>query len=135
MINQVLLHGNTGNEPVSSYTPTGKQVCKFSLAVDRNYGKREADWFQIECWGKIAEVMQKHSFTGQELIVRGQIRTESYSKDGDTKYYTKIVASEIDIVNWDQAVEAPVDEPQDALVGLDPGVLQQLQALYAKAIK
>ena len=139
MINQVILHGNTGVEPTVAYTPTGKMVCKFSLAVDRNYGKREADWFQIECWGKLAEVMQNHGFLGQELIIRGQIRTESYDKDGDTKYYTKIVASEIDIVNWktDQDMPGgdPVMEPEhNVLVGLEPGILKQLQDLYAKAI-
>jgi single-strand DNA-binding protein len=84
MMNQVWLHGNTGNEPKSSYTTTGKLVVKFSLAVNRNYGEKDADWFQVECWGKLADVMAKHGFKGQELIVRGSIRTESYDKDGDT---------------------------------------------------
>ena len=139
MINQVILHGNTGVEPTAAYTPTGKMVCKFSLAVNRNYGDRSADWFNVECWGKLAEVMQDHGFKGQELLVRGQIRTESYDKDGDTKYYTKIVASEIDIVNWkaDQDMPGgdPIMEPEhNVLVGLEPGILKQLQDLYAKAI-
>ena len=44
--------------------------------------------------------MAKHGFKGQKLLVRGSIRTEKYDKDGETQYYTKIVASEIDIINW-----------------------------------
>ena len=118
MINLVLLHGNTGNEPKASYTATGKLVVKFSLAVNRIYGEREADWFNVECWGKLAEVMKEHGFKGQELLVRGQIRTESYDKDGDTKYYTKIVASEIDILKWATNQEAPETSFQDAVAGL-----------------
>ena len=112
MINQVILHGNTGNEPKSSYTTTGKLVVKFSLAVNRNYGEKDADWFQVECWGKLAEVMQKHGFKGQKLLVRGSIRTEKYDKDGETQYYTKIVASEIDIINWsfDEADLVPAEK-------------------------
>lgn len=131
MINQVVLHGNTGVEPHSSYTATGKMVTKFSLAVNRNYGERDADWFNVECWGKLAEVMQKHGFKGQELLVRGQIRTESYNKDGDTKYYTKIVASEIDILKW--ATNQPDFTISDE--DLTPSFIEGLQKLYAQHVQ
>ena len=100
MINLVLLHGNTGDEPKVSYTTTGKMKVVFSLAVNQPFGDKKPDWFRIECWGKLPDVMAKHGFKGQKLLVKGSIRTEKYDKDGETQYYTKIVASEIDIINW-----------------------------------
>ena len=112
MINLVLLHGNTGDEPKVSYTTTGKMKVVFSLAVNQPFGDKKPDWFRIECWGKLAEVMQKHGFKGQKLLVKGSIRTEKYDKDGETQYYTKIVASEIDIINWsfDEADLVPAEK-------------------------
>ena len=114
MINLVLLHGNTGDEPKVSYTTTGKMKVTFSLAVNQPFGDKKPDWFRIECWGKLAEVMQKHGFKGQKLLVKGSIRTEKYDKDGETQYYTKIVASEIDIINWsfteEDIVPTAIDE-------------------------
>jgi len=112
MINLVLLHGNTGDEPKVSYTTTGKMKVTFSLAVNQPFGDKKPDWFRIECWGKLAEVMQKHGFKGQKLLVKGSIRTEKYDKDGETQYYTKIVASEIDIINWsfDEADLVPAEK-------------------------
>ena len=119
-MNQVFLVGNTGNEPQPSYTATGKLVVKFSFAVNRTYGDKEPDWFQVECWGSLAKTMHEYGFLGQRLVIRGSIRTESYDKDGDTKYYTKIVASEIDIETWknDGIVEDPAITWKDEAIQL-----------------
>lgn len=127
-MNVVILSGNTGQSPTHNYTATGKLVVKFSLAVNRTYGEREADWFNVECWGKLAETMKQYGFKGQRLVVRGEMRTETYEKDGDTKYYNKVVANQIDIETW------PEDEPEKPRIewkDLPAELAQALQKVYA----
>ncbi len=117
-MNLIILLGNVGNAPTHNYTTSGKLVVKFSLAVNRTYGEKEADWFNVECWGKLAETMKQYGFKGQRLVIRGQVRTESYDKDGETKYYNKVIAASIDIETW------PATEP----VGFQTPLAQRLAA-------
>ena len=128
-MNIVILSGNTGSAPTHNYTATGKLVVKFPLAVNRTYGEKEADWFNVECWGKLAETMKQYGFKGQRLIVRGEMRTETYDKDGDTKYYNKVVANQIDIETW---AEVEPEEPRGFLWRNIPSeVVTALQEIYA----
>ena len=128
-MNVIFLSGNTGGDPVHSYTASGKLVVKFSFAVNRVYGEKEPDWFNIECWGKLAQTMKQYGFKGQELLIRGQVKTENYEKDGDTKYYSKVIAHEIDIKTWPSNEIA--EEVSLQLQDLPTHVQQALQNIYA----
>jgi len=55
-LNRVQLIGRLGRDPETRHTPTGKNVCHFSLAVDRRWKSSQGemseatDWFNIEAW-------------------------------------------------------------------------------------
>ena len=49
-MNLVAVIGNVATEPKLDYTPSGKAVCKFRLAVSRP-GGAEADFFIVQTSG------------------------------------------------------------------------------------
>ena len=63
-LNRVQLIGYLGNDPESRFTPTGKKVASFSVAVTRRWrssegeSKEATDWFNVEAWGRLGEICQ-----------------------------------------------------------------------------
>ncbi len=100
-LNKVQLIGNLGKDPEIRYTPEGKQVAKFSMAANRTFKNKEGktiddtQWFNIEAWMGLAKVVEEYLKTGDRIYIEGRLTTESYEKDGETKYFTKVVVQEM----------------------------------------
>jgi len=101
-LNRIQLIGNVGKDPESSYTPSGKMVTKFTLAVSNTWKtgdekKTETEWFNLEAWDGIAKTISQYVKKGSKLYVEGRIKTDKFEgKDGSgTKYFTKVVVSNI----------------------------------------
>ena len=97
-LNRVQLIGRLGKDPESKYTPTGKKVAHFSLAVSQRWktgveNKEYTEWVNIEAWGRLGEVCQEYLKKGSLVYLEGRLKTEKYEdKGGDTKFFTKVVA-------------------------------------------
>jgi len=110
-MNLAILHGNTGVTPEARFTPNGKKFIKFTLATNRTYGKGDdavtyTDWFNVECWREsVINVLENHGFKGQELLIKGRFQTDKYEDNGVTKYYSKVVADSVDLLNWEDSAE------------------------------
>ena len=58
-LNRVQLIGYLGKDPESKYTPTGKRVAQFSVAISNRWKSREGEakeyteWVNIEAWGRL----------------------------------------------------------------------------------
>ena len=101
-LNKVMLIGNLGRDPEMRYTPTGKPVTAFSLAVNRAWttaeGERreDAEWFNIVAWGDLAERCNKYLRKGERVYVEGRLQTRSWeSMDGQKHSRTEVVAFEM----------------------------------------
>ncbi len=107
-LNKVQLIGRLGKEPEMRYTPKGTPVTSYSVAVDRVWkGKKETDWFNIEAWGKLGEVCQKYLQKGQLVYIEGSLRTTKYEHEGETRYFTKVVARSMQMLEWKNKEEEP----------------------------
>lgn len=96
-LNRVQLIGRLGKDPESKYTPSGKKVAHFSLAVSQRWktggeNKEYTEWVNIEAWGRLGEVCQDYLKKGSLVYLEGRLKTEKYEDKGETKYYTKVVA-------------------------------------------
>lgn len=40
-------------------------------------------------------MIEEHLTTGDRIYIEGRLKTEAYEKDGDTKYFTKVVVQEM----------------------------------------
>ena len=114
-LNKVQLIGYLGKDPESRTTPTGKMVSSFSVAVTRRWKagketKEATDWFNVEAWAQQADLSQKYLKKGSLVYIEGRLQTDRYEdKSGQTKYFTKVVASAIGPLDRKPA-EEPVAE-------------------------
>jgi single-strand DNA-binding protein len=97
-LNRVQLIGRLGKGPEGKYTPTGKKVIHFSVAVSERWKSREGEtkeyteWINVEAWGRLGEVCQEYLRKGSLVYVEGRLKTDKYEDEGETKYFTKVVA-------------------------------------------
>ena len=102
-MNKVILIGNLTRDPELTETPSGIAVCRFSIAVSRDYanadGPRETDFFNITVWRGRAENCGKYLKKGNKVAVIGSLQNRSYEdKDGIKRNVTDIVASEVEFL-------------------------------------
>jgi single-strand DNA-binding protein len=95
-LNRVQLIGRLGKDPEGRYTPTGKQVTTFSLAVGNRWKsqgetKEYTEWINIEAWGRLGEVCQEYLKKGSLVYIEGRLKTDRYEDKGETKWYTKVI--------------------------------------------
>ena len=110
-LNRVQLIGNLGKDPESKFTPTGKKVAHFSLAVSQRWKtggetKEYTEWVNIEAWGRLGEVCQEYLKKGSLVYLEGRLKTEKYEDKGETKYFTKVVALSLQFLD-----KKKTDEP------------------------
>ena len=114
-LNRVQLIGRLGKDPESKYTPTGKKVAHFSVAVSQRWKtggelKEYTEWVNIEAWGRLGEVCQEYLKKGSLVYVEGRLKTDKYEdQNGETKYYTKVVAQVVQFLD-NRAGDSPMDE-------------------------
>ena len=100
-LNKVQLIGNLGIDPETRFTPEGKQVTRCRMAVNRTFKNREGEsiedtqWFNIEAWSGLAKVIEEYLQSGDRVYIEGRLRTDAYQKNGETKYFTKVVVNEL----------------------------------------
>lgn len=103
-LNRVQLIGRLGKDPEARFTPTGKQVVSFSLAVSNRWKssgeiKETTDWFNIEVWERLGEVCQQFLHKGSLIFLEGRLKTTKYDDKGETKYFTKVVAQSMQMLD------------------------------------
>lgn len=103
-LNRVQLIGRLGKDPETRFTPKGNKVCAFSVAVDRRWksdgeSKETTDWFNVEVWGKLGEICQAYLSKGRLVFIEGRLQTDRYETDDETRYFTKVVASQMQMLD------------------------------------
>ena len=99
-MNKVILLGRLVNEPELRYTTNNTACCKFRIAVNKPgkqaEGQPTADFFQITAWRQTAEFVGKYFTKGQQVLVEGYLRNNSYTdKDGNKRYSDDIHAEQV----------------------------------------
>jgi single-strand DNA-binding protein len=123
-MNKVVLIGRSTKDAELRNTTTGKQVTTFTLAVDRDFknaqGEREADFLPCVVWGKLAEIAGKYVTKGKQVAVAGRIQTRNYEdKDGQKRYITEIIVSDMQLLGGRQDGQAPQAQPQQPFAEID----------------
>jgi len=100
-LNRAMLLGNLGQDPELRVTPGGSAVLKLSLAtsetyLDKNQVRQErTEWHRVAVWGRRGEALAKFLKKGDKMFVEGRIQTSSYEKNGEKRYSTEIVATNV----------------------------------------
>ena len=117
-LNRVQLICRLGKDPETRFTPTGKKVCQFSMAVDHRWKtgegekRQETDWFNIQAWGRLGEICQQYLGKGRLVFIEGRLHTDRYEHEGELRYFTRVIASSMQIL--DRKTEAEPDVVEDS---------------------
>jgi single-strand DNA-binding protein len=105
-LNRVQVIGRLGRDPESKFTPTGKKVAHFPVAVssrwkDRAGEMREStEWVNVEAWERLGETCQEYLNKGSLVYVEGRLRTDKYEdQQGEIRYFTKVVAQTVQFLD------------------------------------
>jgi single-strand DNA-binding protein len=104
-LNRVQLIGHLGKNPEVRTTAKGKKVSTFTLAVSRRWknaageDKETTDWFNVEAWGHLGEVCKQYLHKGRLIFLEGQMRTDKYEHEGEMRYFTKVVATQMQMLD------------------------------------
>jgi single-strand DNA-binding protein len=118
--NRVQIIGRLGKDPEKRTTRNGTSYTVFPVAVDRKWKsregelKKETDWFNVEAWGRLGEICESYLSKGRLVFVEGRLRTDRYDHDGETRYFTKVIASHMQMLDR-QAKESGESEPEDLI--------------------
>ena len=101
-LNKVQIIGHLGKEPEMRYTPSGKPVTTFTVAVSRSWnsadGERhsETEWFNVVAWGNLAEICKQYLTKGQQVYIEGRLQTRRWDdKEGVKHTNVEVVANEM----------------------------------------
>ena len=111
-MNKIFLIGNVSNDPQLRSTPSGDQVCQFTVAVTRRKsaqaGKQDADFFRVSAWRKLAEICGQYLGKGKKVAVVGSVSVSTYmANNGEMRASLDVVADDVEFLS-------PKDEGQPA---------------------
>ena len=100
-MNKVILVGRLTKDPELRSTPSGVNVCSFSVACDRRFVKegeeRKADFINCIVWRQTAEFVSKYFRKGHRIALEGSLQTRDYTdKDGKKCYVTEVVVGDVE---------------------------------------
>lgn len=98
--NRVILVGRLSTDPILSYTPSGKPVTKFSLAVNNRHKNKagdkveDVDFVPVTVWDKQAENVAEWLTKGKMALIEGRLRQERWTnKEGKKRSAITVTAN------------------------------------------
>jgi single-strand DNA-binding protein len=113
MYNRITLIGNVGQDPQSKTLDNGTKTTSFTLATSETWKDKqgnkqeETQWHTVKLWRGLAEVAEQYVKKGTKLMIEGKVIYRSYEKDGETKYFTEIVAKEMKMLGGKPSNDEP----------------------------
>ncbi len=99
-LNIVHLVGRAGRDPEVRFFDSGKVLCKFSLAVNRRSSKTDQpDWFNLEIWGRTAEIAGDYVKKGSLIGIQGALKIDTWTdRDGHERASPVIAVDRLDLL-------------------------------------
>ena len=85
MFSKTIVVGYLGRDPELRFTPSGQQVCSFSVATSRSWTdqsgqqQEKTTWFRVTAWGKLAELCHQYLSKGRLVLVEGEVDASAWT--------------------------------------------------------
>ena len=101
---KLLIIGNLTRDPEVRTTTNGKEVCNFTVAVNRRQkdaqGESIADFFRVSAWEGLAKTCGKFLAKGRKVAVWGQVSAKAYTgNDGETRAQLQVFAQDVEFLS------------------------------------
>ncbi len=102
-MNKVFLIGNLTRDPELTETASGVSICRFAIAVNRNYsgsdGERKTDFFNVTAWRGLGETVSRYAKKGNKVAVSGSIELRNYEdSQGVKRTAVDIIAQDVEFL-------------------------------------
>jgi single-strand DNA-binding protein len=111
MYQKLIIIGNLGGDPNMRYTPDGKPVTSFSVAVSDR--KDETMWVRVSAWNKLAETCNQYLHKGSKVLVEGRLKAEPtvfQKKDGSYSTSYEMLADKVRFLSGNGEAEVSPDD-------------------------
>lgn len=99
-MNSTTIIGNLTKNPELRSTQAGKEVCSFTVAVNRRNKDNGADYFRVSAWGELGKICQKFLSKGRKVCVVGNISASAYiNNDGKPVGNLELMAQEVEFLS------------------------------------
>ena len=102
---KAIIVGNMTRDPELRSTPSGAQVCSFTVAVNRNYkdgsgdNKEQVSFLDCSAWGRSGEIIAQYAKKGSGILVSGRIEQRSWEdKEGQKRSRVEIVVEDFNFI-------------------------------------
>lgn len=98
-MNLAIIVGRLAHTPELKALPSGLKIAEFSVATNYSVQNKETqqwedrtDWHNVKVFGKRAETVAQYLKGGDQVVVRGSMKTDSYEdKNGGPKRYRSYI--------------------------------------------
>lgn len=132
MINNVVLAGNTTEDPEIRSTTTGKKIASFRLAVNNPLNDKDTLFIKVDTWEKQAEFVGNYVKKGSSVSVIGRLKLETWEKDGRKNSAVIVVADRVNFVGGKKKDAAASDDETPAPA---PAAKAVAKPAYKPAVK
>lgn len=113
-VNKVILIGHLGQDPEVRHVPNGGQVATIRVATSEQWKDRDSretrentEWHRVVFFGRLAEIAGEYLRKGSQVYIEGRFQTRKWQgQDGQDRYTTEIVASEMQMLGGDRGASA-----------------------------
>lgn len=96
MLNNVQIMGRLVANPELRHTAKETAVASFRIAVDRDFGEKQTDFFDVVAWRKTGEFVSKYFAKGDPILIQGRLASRDWEdKNGNKRKSIEIVADNI----------------------------------------
>lgn len=135
-LNCISLVGRAGRDPELRFFESGSAVANLTLAVDKASSNRDADpdWFNLEIWGKQAQVAADYVRKGSLIGVVGRMTSEQWTDRSTGEQRSKtVVKVERLVLLGSRSATATAPSNTQPTGAASPGVYGQVAASPAAA--
>ena len=114
-MNQLTIIGGLTRDPENGTTKNGKQVCKFSVGVNREDNHDESDYFRVYTFEKLADICKRKLCKGKKVAVTGRVSASAYiSQNGEARASLDVYAKTVYFLSpSDKTDEKAVKTPEN----------------------
>ena len=107
--------GNLGKDAETRYTPAGKTVVQFSVAVKSGYGeKASTTWARCSLWGDRGEVLAKYLTKGQLVGITGEAELKEFvNKEGNKQSSLEVRVNDLTLLGGKQDKAETPERPSE----------------------
>ena len=122
-VNSITLVGRAGRDPEVRYFESGTMVANLTLAVNRPSRDEEPDWFNLEIWGRTAQIAADYVKKGSLLGIVGSLKMDQWKdrNSGEDRSKPVIRVDRLELLGSRRDNTVPMDaagsEPEPADTG------------------